>query len=422
MILDYTHVILDILDRLSDYDYVVRNAEDFKVDARNKLSAESSLFSGLPSLALLFGEYDKIFSDKNFALTSHMYMAQVIGAINSNNFNPGVSLSTGMTGIAFALQSVKSESNDYLKLQSSLNSYILYSCSTLIEKKHFFDSFNEDKYDFMSGLCGVLNYMRLFSSNVDVRFSISQLLSIFIDKIRRTGVFGCSVKLADSCLPQTSRDGYYINLGISHGVAAIIILFIKFYKQGFILDFHEETISIIANWLLKQRQYDSNNLLFWPSAVYFDCEKNSYTRDAWCYGTPGISYSLLLAGLFLNNNQMIEVAISGMKDSLKRQKDVLSPTFCHGLSGLYFLSKRFFFKTNKKCFREMCIDIKNKIFSFYSSKFPFGFVNVEKVNGQLVEFNHINLLSGVSGVLLTLADDIDNPNSAKWEHIFLIDA
>lgn len=418
------NIVLNILDKLSNYDYVINNAEDFRIDTSNKLPIESAyLFGGFPSLALLFGECDKIFADKKFNLVAHMYMEKAIEVINFNKLNPGTSLSMGISGVAFALQSVISRTNNYLKLQSSLNSYILSFCQNLAkENSAFFDIFNEEKYDLMFGLCGVLNYMELFSNNTDMKNAIKKLISIFISKIQANGIQGCSVKLANSVLLQTNKNGHYINLGISHGIASILILLIKFYKRGIILDFHKETISIIANWILEQRKYDSSNFLFWPSSVYLDCELEDYNRDAWCYGTPGTSYSLLVAGDFLNDNKMIETAIFGMEDSLKRQKDILSPTFCHGLAGLYFLSKRFYFNTSKKYFKEVCIDIQNKIFNLYRSKYPFGFVNVEKVNGQVNKVNHINLLSGVSGVLLTLVDDINNSNSAKWEKIFLVDA
>ena len=417
------NVVLDILNKLSSYDYVINNVEDFRIDVKNKLPIESAyLFSGFSSLALLFGECDKIFADKKFNLVAHMYMKKAIEVINFNKLDPGVSLSNGMSGIAFALQSVRTKTNSYSKLQLSLNSYILSFCQNITEKTaDFFNIFNERKYDLMFGLSGVLNYMDLFLGDINMKNAIKKLVSILISKIKINGMQGYSVKLTNSILPQTNKNGNYINLGMAHGISPILILLIKFYKQGIILDFHKETINIIANWLLEQRKYDSSNLLFWPGSVYLDCEQDNYNRDAWCYGTPGISYSLLLAGKFLNEKYMIETAISGFKDSLKRKKAILSPTFCHGWAGLYFLSKRFYFNTNKKYFKEICKDIQNKIFNLYNFKHPFGFVNVEKVNGQVNRFNHINLLSGVSGVLLTLVDDINNSNYAKWEKIFLVD-
>lgn len=417
------NVVLDILAKLSSYDYVINNVEDFRIDTPNKLPIESAyLFSGFSSLALLFGECDKIFTDKKFNLVAHMYMKKAIEVINFNKLDPGVSLSMGISGIAFALQSVRAKTDSYSKLQSTLNSYILSFCQNITkENSDFFDIFTEEKYDLMFGICGVLNYMDLFLGNINIKNAIKKLISIFISKIKINGIQGYSVELANSILSKTNKNGHYINLGMSHGISPILILLIRFYKQGIILDFHKETISIIANWLLEQSKYDANNLLFWPGSVYLDCEQNDYTRDAWCYGTPGISYSLLLAGKFLNEKKMIKTAISGLEDSLKRKRAILSPTFCHGWAGLYFLSKRFYFNTSKKYFKEVCKDIQDKIFNLYNFKYPFGFVNVEKVNGQVNRFNHINLLSGVSGVLLTLVDDVNNSNYAKWEKIFLVD-
>lgn len=91
------------------------------------------------------------------------------------------------------------------------------------------------------------------------------------------------------------------------------------------------------------------------------------------------------------------------------------------MAGLYFLSKRFYFYTNKECFKTACKTIKDKIWNCYNSKYPFGFANVEEVGGKTVENNHINLLSGVSNILLLLIDNVNNFNSKTWERIFLVD-
>ena len=74
-------------------------------------------------------------------------------------------------------------------------------------------------------------------------------------------------------------------------------------------------------------------------------------------------------------------------------------------------------KTISSAFKE-----KNNILSFYNTKNPFGFKNIEYINGNKRSFNNINLLSGVSGVLLTIFDNIDSIESGVWEKIFLMDA
>ena len=264
------------------------------------------LFSGLPSLVVLFGEFNKIFPDKKFDLVARMYVEKIVKTINSNQFNPGISLATGVCGLSFALQAVRYDNDNYENLQISFDNYILDACKKLIKGNFkFFHVFEESKYDIMFGLCGVLNYMSLFLRNLRVKDVVERFLSFFTNRIRSNGILGFSVKLIDSCLPQEHEEGSYINLGISHGIASILILLIKFYNQGIIVDFHKETINTIASWLVAQKKYDSNNFSFWPSAVYFGCEDDDYTRDAWCYGTPGVAYSLLLAGNLLGNKKMI---------------------------------------------------------------------------------------------------------------------
>ena len=415
--------LFDLLSRLSDFDYVVNHVDDFTAQSRNDLPIESTyLFTGLPSLVVLFGELNKIFPDKKFNLIAHSYMKKTMEVINSKGID-NLSLAVGMCGIAFAIQSLKGETSNYSNLQFSINSYILDGCRQILEKgTNFFELLNEEKYDLMFGLVGIINYMLLFSDNIIIENITKSLLSLLINLVKDKGIAGFSVYLSNSSLPQHSKVGKYINLGISHGIAAFLILLIKSFKSGIILNYHEEIIDKISSWLIEQKRYDNSKFLFWPSAIYFDCEDNEYYRDAWCYGTPGVAYSLLLAGEFLKNNRIIIIAIEGMKHSLIRQRSIISPTFCQGWAGLYYLSKKFYFYTHEKYFKEANNIIKNNILSFYNTKNPFGFKNIEYINGNKRSFNNINLLSGVSGVLLTIFANIDSIESGVWEKIFLMDA
>ena len=109
--------LFDLLSRLSDFDYVVNHVDDFTAQSRNDLPIESTyLFTGLPSLVVLFGELNKIFPDKKFNLIAHSYMKKTMEVINSKGID-NLSLAVGMCGIAFAIQSLKGETSNYSNLQ-----------------------------------------------------------------------------------------------------------------------------------------------------------------------------------------------------------------------------------------------------------------------------------------------------------------
>ena len=197
--------LFDLLSRLSDFDYVVNHVDDFTAQSRNDLPIESTyLFTGLPSLVVLFGELNKIFPDKKFNLIAHSYMKKTMEVINSKGID-NLSLAVGMCGIAFAIQSLKGETSNYSNLQFSINSYILDGCRQILEKgTNFFELLNEEKYDLMFGLVGIINYMLLFSDNIIIENITKSLLSLLINLVKDKGIAGFSVYLSNSSLPQHS--------------------------------------------------------------------------------------------------------------------------------------------------------------------------------------------------------------------------
>ena len=212
----------------------------------------------------------------------------------------------------------------------------------------------------------------------------------------------------------------YVNLGVSHGIPGILLILCKSYKLGIYVENQLEAIKCLSEYIFNSC-IKNTDTVFWESQKIIGIENNKAVpaRDAWCYGTPGVAYSLLIAASILNDEILKNLAIDSMKTSLKRLREVISPTFCHGLSGLCCLSRKFYEYTNDNYFYEMYINLLKNILDLYSDKHPFGFINKELEKGEITNKNEIGLLMGSTGVILTILSCY-SPIKTQWDSIFLL--
>jgi hypothetical protein len=93
-----------------------------------------------------------------------------------------------------------------------------------------------------------------------------------------------------------------------------------------------------AHWLLRWRTNDT-----WrPHVTGTELDTGAAApvpgrRDAWCYGSPGISRSLTLAGQATGDQALTDAATAATAALIARpsgQWDVEGPTLCHGYAGV----------------------------------------------------------------------------------------
>jgi len=276
----------------------------------------------------------------------------------------------------------------------------------------------------MYGLTGTANYLLNFKSESKVKNTLLRILQYLTDicKIGDDGVPKFVIRTDQSQLYSLANDSRvrYVNLGVSHGIPGILLLLSKSYESGMCVPGQLEAIKCLSNYIYNSCVKNSNEI-FWEAQkiIGVDNDKAMPSRDAWCYGTPGVAYSLLIASMILNDNDMRNLAIDSMKLSLIKLRDVISPTFCHGLSGLCCLARKFYECTNDNYFYEMYMKLFEHILDLYSDQYPFGFKDQELKKGQIVNINDIGLLNGTSGVVLTILSCY-RPIKTQWDSIFLL--
>lgn len=130
------------------------------------------------------------------------------------------------------------------------------------------------------------------------------------------------------------------NTGMAHGIAGPLALLALARLAGWSVGGQDTAIDDAAQWLVRWRR--STDPL-WPPCLTGDeldsgiASPTPGRGDAWCYGTPGISRSLSLAGHAIGNPQLTETAdaaITSLADRPTEQWDVEGPTLCHGHAGV----------------------------------------------------------------------------------------
>lgn len=415
--LELDNLVINLAKKLSNIEYVE------KVLALNETDYKPySVAVSYPALCILFSELNHTFPQYNFDVCAHRYLERVNNSLFQNNIYD-ISLFDGLCGVGFAANCMSDNGKQYQSFIKNLNENILnVSDRNILQYKKL--PLNETIYDIMYGLTGTANYLLNFKSESRVKNTLLNILQYLVE-ICTTSINGIpkfAIRVDQSQMFSLSNNSKirYVNLGVSHGIPGILLILCKSYKLGIYVDNQLEAIKYLSEYIFNNCVKNTNTI-FWESQKIIGIENDEAvpSRDAWCYGTPGVAYSLLIASKLLNNDKMNNLAIDAMKLSLNRLREVISPTFCHGLSGLCCLARKFHEYTNDNYFYEMYIKLLKNILDLYSDQHPFGFINKEVEKGQITNKNEIGLLIGSTGVILTILSCY-RPIKTQWESIFLL--
>ena len=411
------HFIINISKKLSDADYVQEIFASNNTEYRCTSAAVS-----YPALCILFSELQLNFPDNEFDKYAHKYLEIVNDYMGKNNIYD-ISLFDGLCGVGFAAHCMSDQGKRYQSFIKSLNEYIVdIAESNILKYKEL--PLNELFYDIMYGLTGTANYLLNFQSEPNVKKTLLHILQYLTDicKAGDNNIPRFAIRSDESQLfpLENSPEIRYVNLGVAHGIPGMLLILCKSYESGVYVQDQLEAIKYLAEFIFNSCIKDSDDI-FWETQkiLGMEQEKAVPSRDAWCYGTPGVAYSLLIASKILDHDEMGKLAIDSMKLSLKRMRQVISPTFCHGLSGLCCLTRKFYEYTDDDFFYEVYMRILDHLLESYSYQYPFGFKDAEIEEGHVVNKDEIGLLTGTSGVILTILSCYQ-PVKTQWDSIFLL--
>jgi hypothetical protein len=143
--------------------------------------------------------------------------------------------------------------------------------------------------------------------------------------------------------------GTDINLGLAHGIPAILKFCIQSYRQGICPKDSKELGLMLANALVG---YSNNDKAGTYYSYTVDPNKGRPIRSrlAWCYGDLSTAYVLYQAGETFGDKAISDFAMSILltttKRSLVEDTMVVDPGICHGSAGLVLIYNMLWNYTN----------------------------------------------------------------------------
>ncbi|QBD75435.1 hypothetical protein EPA93_05225 [Ktedonosporobacter rubrisoli] len=198
------------------------------------------------------------------------------------------------------------------------------------------------------------------------------------------------------------------NCGLAHGIAGPLAALSLAWRSGYRYPGLQEAISFLSNWLLRHQISDSWGCS-WPPAIPYAAALAAEqwqavpgTHAGWCYGAPGIAYSLWQAGEALPDEGLRQKAREAVEAALRRppaERRLHSPTLCHGKAGLLLICLHFAHTGASALIREHIPLLTQQILASFNPDTPLGFQDME---GPVVAVDQPNWLTGAPGVALAL--------------------
>lgn len=108
-------------------------------------------------------------------------------------------------------------------------------------------------------------------------------------------------------------------MGLAHGIPGPICVLSSALIQGIKVKGQERAIEKMANFLLEFSEKEQDSL-FWKGIISFEEYQYgsppnavNFSRDAWCYGRPGVCLALVKAGKALQNTELINIGVQNLR-------------------------------------------------------------------------------------------------------------
>lgn len=442
----YTNKIKEIAHRMSSPDKVReividktnRNPDPPNPQIKQVFWQDLSLSEGYAAPLLLFSQLDYLFPNEKWDAIVHNYILKIKESIEQKRID-SLSLFGGLAGCCLAVGQVSGVRGYYKKLYNTLVNFLIKEVRIqyLIP---FEDHLKKGTpvppslYENIQGLAGIGVSALCDLANPALSSLLQEIIRLLVLLTKPISINGRSIPgwyvLPDHMIQQESKLLYpqgNFNLGLSHGVTGVLAFLSIAFLHKIQVPGQKEAIKYFAAWLNSNKKI-YNDTFFWEGMISLDYESKPKisekfsSRDAWCYGTPGVANTLYLAGRALEDKNLRQNALNDFQSLFKRtplEWKIPGPTLCHGIGGLLLITQLLANHSKEKKLLEKQNMLKIMLYECFHQDHPFGFKDVEpKKNGGWVYLNKSGLLEGATGSLLTL---LSLENKTSWWHApFLI--
>lgn len=308
-------------------------AEDLSVWPE-ELESHPTLGGGTAGLALFFAYLAEATGEDRYADTAIGYLEDMMSVWESRP--PFLSFYSGMTGSAFVLEHLRGRLFD----EDDPSESVAELLEVVLDRQSW-----GGEYDLINGLVGFGVYgLEMWPRPAGRR--CLELVLRHLEARAEEHDDGLTWFTPRESVPKHQwtdfPDGYY-NLGMAHGVPAVVALLGAMQAGGIAPARVRRLLDGSVRWLLQQR-LDGETSAWFPHAVAPGSSPRN-SRLAWCYGDPGVAAALLNGARAADEVAWQRTARDLARACARRSLDdagVSDAGLCHGSGGLGLLFSRFF--------------------------------------------------------------------------------
>jgi len=419
-------VACDVALRLTDPERVhaaVRSAAERTHFPRSVHWLPYGVAQGDAGLALMCAQLHRCFPAEGWDVAAQQLLTSALSSAQRRMLP--ASLFGGLSGLGFAALSIAADRSRHERLSASIDDAIAQEVRARAQALHHrMPGVAVSEYDIISGLAGIGAYLLARQGRPAADDALATLLEALVDLVARSegpvpAWLTPAKLLGDESIARRFPHGA-LNCGLAHGIPGPIALMALALTEDIDVAGLADATATATAWLVAQRVEDEWGVN-WPSSVRpaQPSPPEPPGRAAWCYGAPGVSRALWLAGDALADRTLQALAVEALEAVHRRPvavRNIDSPTFCHGVAGLLQITLRFARDTGLAVFEQAAADLTDHLLEAHDPHSLLGFCSVEPGGNRIDQAGLLDGAAGVALVLLSAATDVE----PTWDRLFLL--
>lgn len=367
---------------------------------------ERASLGGVAGQAVLLAHAGQVLGDERLVERAGELLDAAVGAVAQGS--PGPSLWTGLGGVRWAIGHLAAgaESDE--------------ACATLDDAIATVAA-HVDSYDLISGLVG-LGVATLGGLDGDGARRVALRVLERLEALATEDAGALVWHTAPELLPDWQRalcPGGYVNLGLAHGMPAIVGLGARWIERGFETARVTRLVEGAVTWMLRTfPQREGARFPTW----HVPGEDRKRARLAWCYGDPGVAVTLLAAARATGHDGLMTEALDLAHQLAQRtfeESGVVDTAFCHGAAGVAHIFHRMYRMSGDELLADAARAWIERLLTMRMPGQPIaGFPAWRVPDGTGQWTPDASLIAGAGGVALVLLAAISD-DEPGWDEVFL---
>lgn len=390
---------------------ISRSLNDFIEDDK-----DPGLLTGYSGAALFYAYYYKLTGKKKYLDTVYLIVEKMLSALSEKELT--YSHCSGISGMTWCIQHLVKEG--FIETGESEDMFEDVDAFLFDAMVH---DLSQGFYDFLHLGLGVTLYFLDKLPHPALEHYLEDAVTL-LENTAEVNPRG--ITWADRLSGNTpgKKQSLIYNLGLSHGVPAILSILGMLYEKKIAVSKTLPLLTKGVDWLLSVKNKAGDNVdSLYPgiinTTIWDPAARQS--RMGWCYGDMSIATTLWNLGNRLKNTQYKQQALTIFEHTLqhrnKENGNVHDASLCHGSMGISHMYRRMFRATGDKAFLEGSQQwLKETLFMATWQDGLAGF----KYKTAKGFKNSFNLLEGITGIGLAMIAAVDETTLPSWDRCLLL--